>query len=141
MSAFLYRSTILGSSHKKETNHTSVTIYSVPSQQVTLDRYAECRRFIVQDEEQLVGVCVDVHGVIYDDDDGSIALEVAYCKPAQAEMTPEVLEALKAAGPAEAPQMMAVTAKPAQLDELAAILVQGATALSEQDADRIKQST
>lgn len=58
-----------------------------------LDRYAECRRFIVQDEEQLVGVCVDVHGVIYDDDDGSIALEVAYCKPAQAEMTPEVLTA------------------------------------------------
>lgn len=53
----------------------------------------------------------------------------------------QVLEALKAAGPAEAPQMMAVTAKPAQLDELAAILVQGATALSEQDADRIKQST
>ena len=47
----------------------------------------------MQDEEQLVGVCVDVHGVIYDDDDGSIALEVAYCKPAQAEMTPEVLTA------------------------------------------------
>ena len=40
-------------------------------------------------------------------------------------------EALKAAGPAAAPQMMAVTAEAEELDALAAVLAEGTETLSE----------
>lgn len=38
----------------------------------TLDKYSTCRRFVVQDKDETAAVLLDVHRILFNDDDGSV---------------------------------------------------------------------
>jgi hypothetical protein len=102
----------------------------------TLDKHPTCRRFVVQDHAEDLGICLDVHGICYSETDGSVGLEVAYLHSSKQEMTTEIFSALDAAGPAG--QSMAVTAEPAAIEALLVELAAAAKLLSETDAARMQ---
>ena len=63
-----------------------------------LDRFKDCKRFVIQDEAQTVGLCLDVYEVNYKAS-GELQLDVGFLHQSRGNVTGEIVKQLQAVSP------------------------------------------